>query len=498
MEPTDHRRFQPKYISLNRAQMEWVALDLESLIEANHPARTIWELIGKLDLSGFERFILSEEDGSGRPCWPPRLLISVWVYAYSMGVASARAIERMMGHEPGLRWLSADQEVNHHTLSDFRVQHGEALKRLFAEVLSVMDQEGLLELSTLLQDGTKIQAAAGKQSMHREKTLNERLQQAQEIVKELDQRAEKEAGTEEERCLEGQRRQAAERVVRMKEALEELKRRQAEMPEKERQEVRVSESEPEVRKMKHADGGWTPSYNLQVSTEPKLKAIVSVAVTTDANDTQQLQPAVERFFQMTARWPEQAIADNGYATRDNVEQLTAQGIALIAPWKDERSRQAGANKVNGRTPEFCGQAFRSDGNDGLLCPVGKRLVKIQTRQHHGLTQDVYAAQAEDCASCAWQTDCCGKTPGPRQVPRTRESEAMNAYLERMRDPENSVVYKLRCSVAEFPHLILKARWGWKRFSVRGTVKAQTEALWVALAYNFNRWIGAKARAATPA
>jgi transposase len=498
MEPTGKKDFQPKYIALNRAQMEWVALDLENLVEANHPARTIWELVGKLDLSSFERFILSEQDGSGRPCWPPRLLISVWLYAYSMGVASARAIERMMPYEPGLRWLSANQEVNHHTLSDFRIHQWEALKGLFAQVLSVMEQEGLLDLSTLLQDGTKIQAVAGKQSMHREKTLQERLNQAQAIVAELDRRADKELEREEERRWEVQRRVAAERVVRMKEALEELDRRQAQVPENKRHEVRVSESEPEARKMKHADGGWAPSYNLQVSTEPKLKAIVSVAVTTDANDMQQLQPAVERFFEVTARWPQRAIADNGYATRDNVEGLNAQGVALIAPWKDEQSRQAGANKVNGRSPEFCGLAFSSDDKDGLLCPAGKRLVKIKTRQHHGLTQDVYEAQARDCAGCASQPQCCGKTAGPRQVQRTRESQAMNAYLERMRDPETTALYKLRCAVAELPHLILKARWGWRRFSVRGTAKAQTEALWIALAYNVRRWMAAKVHAAAVA
>ncbi|MFI5104590.1 MAG: IS1182 family transposase [Terriglobales bacterium] len=480
---------------MNRAQMEWVELDLENLVEAHHPARAIWELTGKLDLTSFERFILSEQDGSGRPCWPPRLLISVWLYAYSLGIASARAIERMLPYEPGLRWLSADQEVNHHSLSDFRIKHWEALKGLFAQVLSVMDQEGLLDLSTLLQDGTKIQAVAGKQSMHRQTTLRERLQQAQAIVAELDRRAEQELEREEERRVKVQRRMAAERVARMQAALEELDRRQTEVSEEKRKQVRVSESEPEVRKMKQADGGWAPSYNLQVSTEPKLKAIVSVAVSTDANDTQQLQPAVERFFQITARWPEQAIADNGYATRDNVERLGAQGVALIAPWKDEQSRQAGASKVHGRTPEFSGLAFKNDGKDGLLCPAGKRLVKIKTRQQHGLTGDVYVAQAADCASCASQSQCCGKATGPRQVQRTRESPVMNAYLERMRDPEKTALYKLRCAVAEFPHLIVKARWKWRRFSVRGTVKAQTEALWVALAYNVSRWLAAKASAA---
>src|SRR5688572_7973241 len=106
MEISAEKQFQPKYRTLDRAQMAWQVMDVESLIELDHPARMIWELTGKLELKRFEDTILSEEDGSGRPCWPPQLLISVWVYGYSLGVASARGLSRMMEQEPGLRWLT--------------------------------------------------------------------------------------------------------------------------------------------------------------------------------------------------------------------------------------------------------------------------------------------------------------------------------------------------------------------------------------------------------
>jgi transposase len=65
---------------------------------------------------------LSREGQAGRPGWPPRVLISVWIYAYSQGIASARALERMLSWEPGLRWLAADEVINYHTLSSFRVE----------------------------------------------------------------------------------------------------------------------------------------------------------------------------------------------------------------------------------------------------------------------------------------------------------------------------------------------------------------------------------------
>jgi hypothetical protein len=274
----------------------------------------------------------------------------------------------------------------------------------------------------------------------------------------------------------------------MQAALKEMAARQAEARESERDQIRVSESEPETRKMKHADGSWAPSYNVQVSTEPKSSMIVSVEVSTEANDTQEMQAAVERFHQNTGRLPKQVLADNGYATRENVETLTESNIELIAPWKPDSSRQAGANAVHGRQADFSGEHFQRNGDNGLVCPAGCTLVHIGTRKHHGLLNDVYEARAEDCQGCTHRAACCGKTAKPRCIMRVQESEAMQAYLQRMQQTETKELYKVRCAVGEFPHLIIKARWKWRRFSVRGQAKARIEALWVALAYNLSRWI----------
>jgi transposase len=498
IERVAEKPFQPKYRLVNRDQLQWGTIDVESLIAWDHPARAIWELTGRLDLKRFEDAILSEEEQAGRPCWPPRLLISVWTYGYSIGVASARALSRLMEHEPGLRWLTAAEMVNHHTLSDFRVRHGEALKAVFTQVLAAMDEEGLLDLSTLVQDGTKLRAVAGNGSLHRENTLRQRLEQAEQAVAEMERRAGEESESADERRKSARQRSARERVERLQAAVEELQARQKEVAAGEQSEVRVSDSEPEARKMKHADGGWAPSYNVQVSTEPKSRVIVSVDVTTDRNDTQQLEPAAERFFANTGRWPEMVIADSGYATRKNVEAMSSREIDLIAPWKEESGRQAGANKVHGREAAFSSEQFQSDGKGGLVCPAGQILVQIGTRKEKGVLHDVYAAAPEACRACVHQQACCGRSQRPRRVQRVLESDAMRAYLQRMEQPEAQQVYKLRCAVAEFPHLIVKARWKWVRFSVRGRVKANIEAMWVALSYNLRQWIRLRPPAPTTA
>jgi hypothetical protein len=394
----------------------------------------------------------------------------------------------MMGHEPGLRWLVAGETINYHTLSDFRVGHREALEDLFSQFLALLDEAGVVDLRTLLQDGTKVKAVAGKGSLHRRKTLEKRLRQARRAVQELDQQAAANEAMDARRQA-AQARAAKEALGRAEAALKKLRKREAETSPGKQGELRVSDSEPEAGKMKHADGGWAPSYNVQITTEVQSRIIVGVGVSTAANDTQELMPALERVEANCGELPQTIIADNGYASRHNVEQTDAQAIELVSPWKDDRSREAGACARNGIQAEFAPSAFRVQyGGKRLKCPAGKVLVVIQERIHHGEPSQVFQARKSDCSRCRFRKQCCGKRGGPRRVQRVVESPAMKRYLSRMELPETRSLYKRRSEIAEFPHMWAKAVKGWRRFSVRGVIKAGMEALWVALSYNLSQWI----------
>jgi hypothetical protein len=138
------------------------------------------------------------------------------VYAYSEGISSAREIERLMPWEPAMRWLAGLETVNAHTLSDFRVEHKAALDELFAQLLALLSVEGLVDLSQVMHDGTKIRAQAGADSFRREKTLKEWLQQAREAVRQMgDPQAEAPAKN---RKKAAQERAAEERVKRLEAA----------------------------------------------------------------------------------------------------------------------------------------------------------------------------------------------------------------------------------------------------------------------------------------
>ena len=55
--------------AVNRQQMVLRAVDVEKLIEPDHAARAIWELVGRLDLRGFRAEIESEMGRARRDAW---------------------------------------------------------------------------------------------------------------------------------------------------------------------------------------------------------------------------------------------------------------------------------------------------------------------------------------------------------------------------------------------------------------------------------------------
>ncbi len=123
VERTAEEGGKPKLKTINRDQSVLAQICVDELVGADHKARAIWDLAGRLNLSRFEEPLKTRQGAAGRAAWDPRLLVSVWIYGYSEGLGSARQIERLMEWEPGLQWLSGLDKVNHHTLPDFRVAH---------------------------------------------------------------------------------------------------------------------------------------------------------------------------------------------------------------------------------------------------------------------------------------------------------------------------------------------------------------------------------------
>ncbi len=482
----------PRLVAIDRRQLLLRTVDVEKLVEDGHAVRSIWELVGRLDLRWYHAQIAAVEGGAGREHTDPQLLISLWLYAYSRGISSARELARQCEYEPGCQWLCGLQPVSHRTLSGFRSDNQIALDDLFTQVLGMLSAEGLITLERVTLDGTKIKANAGGNSFRRQEKIAAHLAAAREQVRVLNAQAadEEKLAT---RQASARRRAARQRASRLAAALREVERLQREkVHDRKTFLARASCTDPEAHVMRNGEGGTVPSYNVQLVTDTTHGLVVNVEATTDAIDYRQLEPALQRCEQRLGRQPRQLIADGDYTNHASVQAAAARGVDFYGSWQN--SWKATERDALGRSAAFVSSAFPYDATQNVFrCPAGATLRPgAILNRGHGVRTHVYRAPKEACRDCALREQCAppgARAAWRRSITRIAEPDATTAFKAKMKTEEAQKIYAQRSQVAEFAHAWIKERCGLRQFRCRGRLKATMEATWACLSYNLMRWFG---------
>src|SRR6266478_4289561 len=201
----------PRLWEPERDAIELRAMSLDSLIGADHPARLSWAYVLRLDLRELEARIKAREGVPGHPAITPRLLLGLWLYATGEGVVSARLLARLCQRDDAYRWFCGGVGVNHRTLGEFRVDHGDLLNRLLAESVTALAAEGLIDLDILAQDGVRVRAAAGASSFRRRERLEEMVAEVKATLAELAKEVDSDPAANEQRLRQRRAHRAAER-----------------------------------------------------------------------------------------------------------------------------------------------------------------------------------------------------------------------------------------------------------------------------------------------
>jgi transposase len=334
----------PRLREPQRDQIELRAVDIESLIGADHPARVIWAYVEGLDLSELEDRIKAREHRPGHPPITPRLVLALWLYATSDGVGSARALAELCKSHDAYRWLCGGVSVNHHTLGDFRVDCADLLDRLLSEHLAALTKVGLVDLETLAQDGVRVRANAGASSFRREASLDRHLALAQAVVEELKREVHAAPDASKRRIKAAKERAARERGERVKAAqtaLAEIQRKRKELAEKggngkKPKEPRASTTDAEARVMKMADGGFRPAYNVQVVSAAGEQIVVAIEVGNNGSDQGLMRPALERLRALSGHLPKRHLVDGGFGSAEDIEWAHSQDVEVYCPPKQSK------------------------------------------------------------------------------------------------------------------------------------------------------------------
>ena len=97
----------------NRHEVVPVPARLEDLIPQNHLAHLMWEVVERLDLSAFYAHIQVCEGEPGAPAVDPKILITLWLYAITQGVSSAREIDDLRVAHMAYMWICGGVCLNY-------------------------------------------------------------------------------------------------------------------------------------------------------------------------------------------------------------------------------------------------------------------------------------------------------------------------------------------------------------------------------------------------
>ena len=138
---------------------------------------TVKDVVESFDLSAF--YGSYRANGQGAAAFDPAMMVAVLMYAHAVGVRSSRAIERHCVRDVAFRVLAGNQVPDHATIARFFVRHREPLQGLFAQVLRLCQEAGMVRLGVIAVDGTKIAANASWSANHPSTSLAHQVAEEQ-------------------------------------------------------------------------------------------------------------------------------------------------------------------------------------------------------------------------------------------------------------------------------------------------------------------------------
>jgi transposase len=336
------------------------------LVPAGHMAHFVRDVVrDELDLS---LIVGSYQEERGQPPYHPVMMTALLLYTYCQGIYSSRRIARACQERVDYMAVTAMQQPDFRTISDFRKRHLTALEGLFVQVLQLCRRSGLVKLGHVSLDGTKVQANASKHKAmsyermsSEEKRLREEVQswlkKAEEIDAEEDERFGPDRRGDELPEWVKDRKKRVEKIREAKEALEREAREEAErlrqeppreLTPRERAVKNTSKpapktqrnfTDPESRILKTSDG-FLQGYNCQAAVDACSQVIVARGVSNRQNDAEQLPGVVEQIrSNLSGSSPLELSADSGYLSEGNLKALKERGIRGYVATGRQRHRK---------------------------------------------------------------------------------------------------------------------------------------------------------------
>lgn len=184
-------------------QLSLLPPSLEELVPRFHQVRLVNEAVDRMRVEP----LLRQYKGGGTSSYHPKMLLKVLVYAYSQRLYTSRQIAKALRENVNFMWLSGGNRPDFRTINRFRSSRlKEVIDEVFASVVELLVEGGLVDLRDYFLDGTKIEANANRYSFVWGRTVvknRDRMHgQIKELLKQIEESNERESREYGDRDLE--------------------------------------------------------------------------------------------------------------------------------------------------------------------------------------------------------------------------------------------------------------------------------------------------------
>lgn len=443
---------------VERNQYTILPFSFDELISEDNIVRVIDAYVDKLDM-GELKFRYAQTRVAGNKPYNPKQMLKLYLYGYYNGIRSSRKLEKETTRNIEVMWFMEKLQPNFRTISDFRKNNIESMKKVFGAFSGLCDELGLIGKEIEAIDGSKFRANNSRRKNITKGKLEKQIgyyeKQAEEYMKVLDEEDKKEENNNDK--VKASKDEIKEKIEKAKKRIKELEEEKVDIEEN----GEKSLTDPDSRHMMSSNNGTDVSHNVQIAVDSKNDLVVTVDVTSSPADQGQLYTVASKTKKILGVKNITVIADKGYYTGEDLRRCARNRIKAIVA-----------------TPRNVNTEFRYDKiKDIYICKEGKEL------HHTGKKHAVYI-NSKECKKCPNRIKCIGETSKGKRITRNKNTEAMERANRRYN--KNKTLYKRRQEIVEHVFGTVKRAFGYTYFLLRGNRKVKGESFMFFLSYNIKR------------
>ena len=300
----------------NRNQIKMVTLD--TLVDTKSIARVIDRFVDSLDLEklGFQR---TRAEIEGRPAYPPRELLKLYIYGHRYSIRSSRKLAYACRVNLEVIWLMGGMEPDFRTISDFRKSNIETLKRVFLEF-----NKRFLDMLIGYQsvDGTKIFANNSKDKNFTSSKLDDRIKWLKKHIEEYMRQLEQ-SDEEEELAGNFTAEELEEKIKEARERLSKYESYRSYMEENNLTQMSLTDEDSRLMKVRN---GFAVSHNVEAAVDSETHMISNFIITSKATDYGQMEATLEEIKETNPGKILESISDKGYESEEDMAHCLLKGI----------------------------------------------------------------------------------------------------------------------------------------------------------------------------